>query len=147
MSGREVVGWREWVWLPDLVDVPVKAKVDTGALTSALHAEDVRLEQVDGIDVARFVVLPHQDVDDDAVEVTAPLVDEREVRSSSGEAEHRPTVRTTLRLGATSYPIELTLTARHLMGFRMLLGRRALRRRWLVDPAASYATGQPDRAP
>lgn len=137
---RPTVGWREWVGLPDLTPHRIKAKVDTGALTSSLHAWDVRLEQVDGVEVARFLVHPHQSTDDDEVEVVAPLVDERKVRSSSGEAEVRPTVRTTVRLGDLAFPADVTLTDRDAMGFRMLLGRRALRR-FLVDPAASFLHG------
>jgi hypothetical protein len=143
---RALVGWREWVVLPDLSPVPVKAKVDTGALTSALHAEDLRHERTpEGIEVVRFVLLPHQTGEEDAIEVTAPLVDVREVRSSSGEAEERPTVRTRLQLGDVDVAFDVTLTTRDRMGFRMLLGRRALRRRFLVDPGASFLFGDLDR--
>lgn len=129
-----VVGWREWVHLPDLGDAVVKAKVDTGARTSAIHATDIVR---DGPRVS-FTLHPHQRDDEDAVRVSAPLVDVRDVRSSSGETDERYVVRTTIHLHRRRWAIELTLANRDDMGFRMLLGRTAVRGRFLVDPAVSY---------
>ncbi len=137
-----VIGWREWVGLPDL-GVTIKAKVDTGARTSALHAEDVVVEG----DLAHFTVLPVQRDDDLLVRVTAPIVDRRQVRSSSGAAEERLVVRTRAQLHGRVWPIELTLARRDVMGFRMLLGRAAVRRRFLVDPGTSYTAGWPAASP
>lgn len=136
-DGRAVVGWREWVRLPGLTDHPVKAKVDTGARTSSLHAFDLRLD--DGH--VTFEVHPHQRTDDDATRVTLPLVEHRDVRPSTGEAEARPVVLVGVLLGEDHIEVEVTLTDRDAMGFRMLLGRTALAGRYLVDPAASYVRG------
>ena len=133
-----VIGWREWVCLPDLGIPVLKAKVDTGARTSALHAfavERVEHERV------RFQVHPHQRDDVAAITAEADLVDERLVRSSSGVAEMRPVVRTRVELGGQTFEAEFTLTDRALLGFRMLLGREAIRRRFIVDPGGSYRCG------
>lgn len=133
-----IVGWREWIALPGIGIERVKAKIDTGARTSSLHAFGVRLEQRDGLVVASFEVHPEQRSTRGTVRVELPVVEQRFVRSSSGHAERRPVVRTDVRLGATTWPIELTLTRRDAMGFRMLLGREALRGRAVVDPARSF---------
>jgi hypothetical protein len=136
---RPIVGWREWVGLPDLGIGWVKAKVDTGARSSSLHAWDVEVDEAAG--EVRFSVHPVQHDDDLAVPVRAALLAFREVRSSNGEVERRPAILTTARLGDRAVVIELTLTNRDEMGFRMLLGRTALRRRFLVDPGRSFRTG------
>lgn len=141
----QVVGWREWVALPELRVARIKAKVDTGARTSALHAYDVEGFERDGGAWARFEVHPIQRSRASSVIVEAPLVDRRQVRSSSGSAEHRWVIRTALIMGEASWPIEVTLTRRDAMGFRMLLGRQALRRRTLVDPGRSWLAGTPAR--
>lgn len=139
---RPVVGWREWVQLPDLLDGEwVKAKVDTGARTSAIHAWDLTTEVRDGRTWARFQLHPRQHDDAHVVEATAPLLEEREVRSSNGEVELRPVIETTVVFGGVRHAIELTLTKRDQMGFRMLLGRTGLARRVLVDPGSSYVLG------
>jgi hypothetical protein len=133
-----VIGWREWVCLPELGIAALKAKVDTGARTSALHAfavERIARKRV------RFNIHPHQHDDAETLSTEADLIDERLVRSSSGVAELRPVVRTTLELGGHVFEAELTLTDRALLGFRMLLGREAIRRRFVVDPGCSYRCG------
>ena len=133
-----VIGWREWVGLPELGIDALKAKVDTGARTSALHAYAV--ERVEPGRV-RFKVHPHQRDDLASVDAEADLVDERLVRSSSGAAELRPVVRTLLAVGGERFEAEFTLTDRALLGFRMLLGREAIRSRFVVDPGSSYRCG------
>lgn len=133
------VGWREWVRLPGLSDHAVKAKIDTGARTSSLHAFD--LVVADGL--ARFAVHPHQDDDRDESWVELPVVEHRAVRPSTGDAEERPVVVTRVVLGQDEHEVEVTLTDRDAMGFRMLLGRTALAGRYLVDPGASYVQGDP----
>lgn len=143
---RLLVGWREWVGLPDLGIAHLKAKVDTGARTSALHAHDLELVDRDGRTWARFEVHPHQYDDGDAVAVELPLIDHREVRPSSGEPEERPVVTTTLVLAGRPVDVEVTLARRDAMGFRMLVGREALRQGFLVDPSASYLGGRPPRS-
>ncbi|MBB4210491.1 hypothetical protein EV659_102363 [Rhodothalassium salexigens DSM 2132] len=132
------VGWREWVALPGLGVDAIKAKVDTGARTSALHAFDIREETRDGQPWLRFVVHPVQRHAQPSLICTAPLADRRPVRSSNGAVDERPVIRTPLILDGRTWMIELTLTNRDEMGFRLLLGRRALRRRCLVDPGRSY---------
>lgn len=143
-DGRTIVGWREWVWLPDLLPDSadaVKAKIDTGARTSAIHAWDLEPFERDGTAWIRFSLHPRQNDDAHVVQAEAPLVEEREVRSSNGEVERRAVVETTLVIGDERFPIEMTLTKRDQMGFRMLLGRTAMDGRLLVDPGSSYRTG------
>ena len=140
--GRILIGWREWVHLPDLLEGGwVKAKVDTGARTSAIHAWDVTEVDRGGATWLRFRLHPRQHDDSHVVETEARLLEEREVRSSNGEVELRPVVETTLALGGQRYTIELTLTNRDQMGFRMLLGRTGMADHLLVDPGESYLLG------
>lgn len=137
---RIVVGWREWLKLPEL-DIPlIKAKVDTGARTSALHAEQIRYVRRGGRRFVRFVVHPRQRSRTPEIETVAPLHDERVVRSSNGVQQLRPVIVTEVDVGGVRWPIELTLTSRDVMGFRMLLGRQALRGHAVVDPGISYVT-------
>lgn len=135
------IGWREWIALPDLAIPRIKVKVDTGARSSALHAFDVERETVDGAAWVRFRVHPLQRDARTTLECRAPLLDERWVRSSSGKATLRPVIETRVRVGERTWPVELTLVRRDMMGFRMLLGRQALRRRFLVDSGRSYLVG------
>lgn len=138
-----VAGWREWVGLPGW-DVPwVKAKLDTGARTSAIHAFDLEEFTRAGVTWVRFSVHPWQASDDDAVPVECRVHDVREVRSSSGQAEERYVVMTALRLLGRDLEVEMTLSRRDEMGFRMLVGREALRRGFLVDPGRSYLGPRP----
>lgn len=141
-----VAGWREWVSLPTLGVLWVKAKVDTGARSSALHAYDVSVVERDGVEVATFEIHPWQRSDLDARRVELPIVDHRIVRSSTGHEEERPVVRTTIRIVGIDVDAELTLTNRDEMGFRMLVGREAIRGRVLVDPGRSYLGPRPTRA-
>jgi hypothetical protein len=137
------VGWREWVALPELGMPAIKAKVDTGARSSALHAFDIEREEEDGVPWVRFRVHPMQRDPTLTVEGRARLLDERWVRSSNGRRTFRPVVETLLRLGERSWRIEVTLVRRDLMGFRMLLGREALRSRMVVNPGRSFLAGSP----
>lgn len=138
-----VVGWREWVGLAALgVDIPVRAKVDTGATTSSLHAPGLKV--VDGR--AEFWVHPHQRSRADAVHVSTPVVGQRRIRSSNGASEMRVVIATPITLGTTTWEVEVTLTRRDAMGYRMLLGRAALKNRAVVDVARSHACGLPQPA-
>ncbi len=132
------IGWREWVTLPEFTSVPIKAKIDTGARTSALHAFGLEIVKQDGQDVAVFELHPVQRSSEDMCRVEAPILQYRKVRSSDGRVETRPVVKTTIRLGTVEWPIEVTLTSRDTMGFRMLLGRAAVRRQFLVNPGRSF---------
>ncbi len=139
------IGWREYVSLPDLKIPAIKVKVDTGARSSSLHAFEMELYRKDGLDYVRFKIHPVQRNDQLVVEVETPVFDVRCVRSSSGESSARPVIVTVVELLGVAWPIELTLANRDQMGFRMLLGREAIRGRMLVDPSNSYFGGKPKR--
>lgn len=133
-----VVGWREWLSLPALGVAAVKAKIDTGARTSALHAFDIELFEQNDQPMVRFRVHPWQRNDQQEVVAEAPLAGQRLVRNSGGIESLRPVIVTEVELAGQRWPIELTLTARDAMGFRMLLGREAVRRRFVINPGRSY---------
>ena len=140
-----LVGWREWVCLPDLGIAHIKAKVDTGARTSALHAFELdTLEQDDQL-YARFSIHPIQDDTATVLRCTAPIIDQRAVTDSGGHQELRYVIESTVRLAGEQWPVEFTLTCRESMKFRMLLGRTAMLGRVLVDPAQSFLHGRPGR--
>lgn len=142
-----VIGWREWVALPALGVHSIKAKVDTGARSSTLHAFNVERFERHGRAMVRFQAHPVQRNDDYIVAAEALLLDDRIVRNSGGQSELRPVIETSVQLGNSLWTIELTLTNRDEMGFRMLLGRQAVRRRYLVDPGRSYLQPLPDPHP
>lgn len=140
------LGWREWVALPELGIERIKAKVDTGARTSALHAFYVERLRQAGRERVRFRVHPFQRREDVWVECLTDVLDDRVVSDSGGHRERRIVIRTAACVGEACWPIELSLTARDSMRFRMLLGRTAIRAHFLVDPGSAYLSGKP-RAP
>lgn len=142
---QTLVGWREWVGLPGVGVEWLKAKVDTGAQTSSLHAFGLKEFERDGAPWVRFEVHPWQRSADDAVTVELPVHDRRRVRSSSGHTERRIVVMLEVRLHGRTLPAEVTLTRRDAMGFRMLIGRELLAGDFLVDSAASFLGDRPPR--
>lgn len=139
-KNKIALGWREWVSLPELGIDMIKAKVDTGARTSALHAFDVKMEESNGKRIVKFKMHPLQDNNDYVVECQADVLDERDVTDSGGHKERRKVIETVIEIGKRQYPIEMTLTDRDTMKFRMLLGRTALKPHFVVDPGKSYLT-------
>jgi hypothetical protein len=141
-----VIGWREWVGLPDLAgDVRIKAKVDTGARSSSIHVVDLEQFEKRKKPWVSFTIYPAQRNKKGACELEYPVLEYRSVRSSSGKAQVRPVIVTDLELLGMTWPVELTLANRDQMGFRMLLGREAFRGRALVDAGKSFYGGQPAR--
>ena len=140
---RRIVGWREWARLPQLGDFLIKAKIDTGAKTSALHAFEPETFERRGERWVRFKIHPVQGADEPAIPCEAKVTDEREVTSSNGQAEMRLFITTRLRIGPYKIPVELSLTNRDELGFRVLIGRAVMKKRFLVDSGRSFAFGEP----
>ena len=143
MSGDKwVLGWREWLDFPELGISTIKAKVDTGARTSCLHAFYVEPFEREGADWIRFGIHPNQRDNVTEVHCEAPVKDKRVVRDSGGHEESRYVIETTISLGDQRLSAEVTLTDRDSMKFRALLGRTAIRRHYLVDPGRSFVQGR-----
>ncbi|MET0026167.1 MAG: ATP-dependent zinc protease [Candidatus Thiodiazotropha sp.] len=142
----EKIGWREWVSLPELGIHHIKAKIDTGARTSALHAFALETYTEGGKSLIRFGIHPLQKNTEFELWCTAEVIDERVVSDSGGHQEKRYVIKTFAQLGKVHWPIEMTLTNRDSMKFRMLLGRTAMAGRFMVDPASSYLCGKPAKS-
>jgi len=137
------VGWREWCALPELGLPLIKAKIDTGAKTSCLHAFSVEPFEKDGQQWVRFGMHPNQKDADTEIYCEAEVVDERDVTDSGGHKEKRFVISTLLVIGTQHWSIELTLTNRDNMVYRMLLGRSAMKKRLIVRPESSFLLGKP----
>ncbi len=142
-ADRIPLGWREWIYFVDLPLPPIKAKVDTGARTSCLHAFEVSAFEREGAQWVRFRVHPDQRNNELVAVCEAPAADRRQVSDSGGHRELRWVIQTRVLIAGTEQAIELTLTDRDTMRFRMLLGRSAMKGRFSVDPARSYVHGKP----
>ncbi len=132
----DIIGWREWVSFPELKIKTIKAKIDTGAKTSALHVSNIKIYK--RTNKVTFTIHPVQRQRHPVKNVTADYLGERSIKSSNGETSVRPVIETKLKIGKRSYSIELTLMNRDLMGFRLLLGRSALKDQYLVDAGQSF---------
>ncbi|OYX54408.1 MAG: hypothetical protein B7Y93_06285 [Micrococcales bacterium 32-70-13] len=139
-----IAGWREWVGLPSAGVPWIKAKLDTGARSSSVHAFGIEAlpRDADGIERVRFRLRPWQRSDADTVVVECPVHDRRTVRSSSGHTEERIVVLMDITLMGRTITAEMTLSNRDSMGFRMLIGREALRQGFVVDPRRSFLGGR-----
>ncbi|AOW81855.1 ATP-dependent zinc protease [Vibrio mimicus] len=138
MKEKMIVGWRESLSLPGLGIERIKAKIDTGARTSCLHAFKVESFTKEGAPWVRFWIHPMQKNDELVKMCEAAVIDERVVRDSGGHEETRYVIRSDLSFGGQTWPIEITLTNRENMAFRMLLGRTAMHHRIIVDPTKSF---------
>lgn len=141
----EEIGWREEIVLPDLSKYKIKVKVDTGARTSALHVSDLEIKSGKSGSYAHFTIHPKQDSSKPAVKCKAKLKERRKVKSSTGHLTVRPVIETILKVGAHSFKTEITLVNRDMMGFRMLLGRKALKGKFLVNVAKSFVQAKKTR--
>lgn len=141
---QKVIGWREWVGLPDLELPAIKAKVDTGARTSSLHASKIETFKKNGALHVRFIVHPARYRRDFVVQCEAPVVDHRIVSDSSGRRELRYVISSTLVIGDLKIPIEITLYNRETMSHRMLLGRTAMQN-FIIDPSHIFLLGRPNK--
>lgn len=136
------VGWREWAALPDLGVNRIIAKIDTGAKTSAIHAFRLREFLQDGAPWVEFYLHPVRRRKTPEIHCIAPIADKRAIKSSNGASEERIVVNTRLRLGGRIWRIELSLTNRDAMGYRLLIGRDAIRKKAIIDPGASFLLGE-----
>ena len=145
MSELDTLGWREWVGFPDLGITQIKAKVDTGARTSCLHAFLVEPFERDGVPWVRFDIHPSQKNSSEVLSCIAPVLGKRTVRDSGGHEELRYVIETMISIGDRVHKVEVTLTDRDTMKFRVLLGRTAIRGHYLVDSGRSYLRGKRKR--
>jgi hypothetical protein len=143
-QGRLLIGWREWISLPDLKIPILKAKVDTGAKTSSLHAFRIETYTERGSPMVRFHMHPLQRRQDLVIVGHAPILDYRVVTDSGGHRESRYVIETNLNVGDHEWPIEVTLANRETMSFRFLLGRSAMSH-LLLDPSKSFLLGRPEK--
>ncbi len=133
-----ILGWQEWISLPDLGLPALKAKIDTGAKTSALHTHYIEAYGTAKRPKVRFAVRPSPEAGDLEVAASADVIDQRKVISSNGVRELRYVIKTPLRIASRQWPIEVTLTNREHMTYRMLIGRQAIRADMLIDCATSF---------
>ncbi len=140
---KPILGWREWAALPELNINEIKAKIDTGARSSALHAFAIDPYRKNGQRWVMFAIHPIQKECDVVIECHAPIKDRRIVSDSGGHKQRRYVIETQLILGSTAIRAEMTLTNRDSMLFRLLIGRTAMNTRFVIDPNASYLQGEP----
>lgn len=137
-----MIGWKEWLFFPDLEIPAIKAKIDTGARTSSLHTFCIEEYTAQGRPMVRFGVHPLQKRRDVELFCEAPVFDRRRVKDSGGHTEMRYFIETEVVLGGMRWPIRISLTNRDGMMFRMLLGRTAMEKRFIIDPGRAYLSGR-----
>jgi hypothetical protein len=143
-SSLPLLGWREWVSLPELNITQIKAKIDTGARSSALHAFAIHPYRKGGQRWVMFTIHPQQKNVDVSIECHAPIKDRRLVSDSGGHKQRRYVIETQIILGQSVITAEMTLTNRDSMLFRMLIGRTTINNHFIIDPNASYLQGKPN---
>lgn len=131
----QTIGWREYIDIPSMKLAGIKAKIDTGAKTSALHAENIEVVTIENKKYVKFVF---SDDKGHEKKVKARFIEERKIKSSTGQSTVRPVVKAKIKMGKEEFEIELTLINRDLMGFKMLIGRDALKHQFLINPSKSY---------
>jgi hypothetical protein len=141
-QSKVVIGWREWIRFPDFSGVRVRAKIDTGARTSALHAANIKVFEQDGRPMVSFDMFPRARSTETIVPCMAPLIARRRIRNSGGQETFRYIIETNIEIGGDVWPIEISLTQRDRLQLRMLLGRTALGGRYLVDPVNCHLLGK-----
>lgn len=141
-ANKLTVGWREWVSLPQLGIPAIKAKVDTGARTSALHTFAIDVFREKGVKRVRFGIHPIRRQPEIELFCEADVTDVRTISDSGGHREKRHIITTDLKVGNEVWPVDISLTNRETMIFRMLLGRTGISGRLIVDPEKSYVTGR-----
>lgn len=147
LTSPELLGWREWLSIPALGIARIKAKIDTGARSSCLHTRGLEIYAAEsGERRVRFSVHPLPKRPSVEAKCDLPLLSSRMVRDSGGHEEERPFVRVPVTLGPHTWEVEFSLTSRDNMKFRMLLGRTAMKGRFLVNPSLSYQFGKPHRS-
>ncbi len=146
MAEKAIIGWREWVQLPEFGVSEMKAKVDTGADSSSLHAFNIEGFERGGQPWVRFEIHPRQRKHTPSFECEAPVIGEKKVKNPGGRAETRPVIRTTVVVAGVELSAKVNLTTRDEMTFRMLLGRRTVRGKFVVDPGRSYLGERPTKA-
>ena len=144
MTKKIIIGKEEWCKLPELGLPAIKARIDSGAKTSSLHAFNIHTFEEDGKKYVHFDIHPIQDNRKIIQSCRGLVVDRRDIKSSSGEKEKRHVIKTPITLGDETWDIEVTLTNRDSMGYRMLIGREAMKERVLIDPDASFCLGKVD---
>lgn len=142
---RKTIGWREWVQLPQFGVNEMKVKVDTGADSSSLHAFNMERFSRDDGEWVRFEIHPRQRSRKPAIVCEALVVKERKVKNPGGRTELRPVIRTSLIVAGREIDAMVNLTTRDEMSFRMLVGRRTIRKHFIVDPGRSYLGGRPEK--
>jgi hypothetical protein len=138
---KRVIGWKEHAALPDLKVKDVIAKMDTGANLASIDASEIKFSTKSGVKYVNFKVMKRNNT---VRKTSAPLAGFKRIKSSNGDVERRPYIKTTLLVDGISKKIELTLTDRGPMDYTMLIGRKALGRRWVVNPSVSFLT-KPNR--
>ncbi|HMQ11372.1 MAG TPA: RimK/LysX family protein [Oligoflexia bacterium] len=137
-SNLSIIGWREWIALPDLKVRKIKAKIDSGARTSSLHAHKLKVLKKNNEEYAQFYIYPQQDSSKEKVLCEEKILEYRKIKSSNGITEKRPIIQTYIKINEKLWLVDLSLSNRDEMGFRILLGRTSISKKFLIDVSKSF---------